>query len=272
VLAGDVVVVGGNRAILAFDARTGAARWRHALPGVSLLSLSGDARGVYARVDNATSLLVLDARTGRTRWARALAAPAHAFPLAGHDIVSVDGVVAVSELTTRRLYGLDAASGADRWEAGVSELGMSGLLEAGRGLLLGRDGADLVAFDAATGDERWRAGGAFGMAIAGDLLIVGGGDGVVTARDVGTGSVRWQQRVERPAYSYSLGAGDALAVVATFDHVLAFDALTGRRLWSRRLTGSPPNKKYSVAGELGEPRVVGGTVVVTAGAPQRPDD
>lgn len=106
----------------------------------------------------------------------------------------------------------------------------------------GWDGVALVARDARTGDELWRAEG-----VRGDPLLV---DGVVhtaegadvVARDARTGEVRWSVPVGAvPAY---LGTDGSLVVVVTPDRTLLGLALTdGRRARSvdlTRLTAGDP--------------------------------
>jgi eukaryotic-like serine/threonine-protein kinase len=276
-LAGDVVVQGGSRSIIGFAADTGRRLWTHPIPGVAIVSLSGDAGGVYARLDRSWSLLALDPLTGRTRWKVDVGAcadsrtPCSLFALGGHDIVSAGDLTVATETSTERLVGLDARTGATRWEQPIA-----GTIQVSDGLLIVRASRAgvLVAVDPTTGGERWRSAGSdvFASAVDDGTVLVGRGDGMLVALDSRTGTMRWQQRVERPRYSYGVAAGDGLAVVATFDRVVAFDLGNGRPRWARHLSGSAPNRTYSQPGQLLDPTVAGSMVVIAAQPPQRPED
>ncbi|WP_028046224.1 PQQ-binding-like beta-propeller repeat protein [Cellulomonas sp. URHE0023] len=80
------------------------------------------------------------------------------------------------------------------------------------------EGAALVARDAGTGRELWRAGGSVGPVIVLDGSVVAAGPSAVVARDARTGEVRWRTRLDaEPVY---LGADPRHVVVLTGDEKL----------------------------------------------------
>lgn len=102
----------------------------------------------------------------------------------------------------------------------------------------GSDGT-VLALDAATGRERWRAA-------AGAPLSAGvGADGrftavVTTANEVvvfDAGRPLWRQRVASSVVTPPLVAGERVFVMGVDRAVHAFDALDGRRLWSVQRPG-----------------------------------
>ena len=97
----------------------------------------------------------------------------------------------------------------------------------------------LAAFDAATGAELWRAAlgapiaagvgsdGKFTAAVtrANDLLVLDGG------REL------WRQKLLAPSFTAPLVAGGRVFVLAADRSVTAFDASSGRKLWSQQRPG-----------------------------------
>jgi outer membrane protein assembly factor BamB len=69
----------------------------------------------------------------------------------------------------------------------------------------------VVAIDARTGAELWRStgGDVFALAVLDGTVLVGRGDGTLTAVDAATGASRWQQTVAQPR----LTAGASHAVL-----------------------------------------------------------
>lgn len=67
----DAVVASDRNGIRAFDARTGAARWKHARPAAGAISVDA-VRGLLVAPAFGNTLLALDATTGRLVWQREL--------------------------------------------------------------------------------------------------------------------------------------------------------------------------------------------------------
>jgi outer membrane protein assembly factor BamB len=127
--------------------------------------------------------------------------------------------------------------------------------------LAGSDGT-VVALDAATGRELWRAS-------AGAPLAAGvGSDGttaaVVTRNNdlvaLAAGKELWRQRLTALSYTPPLVAGARVFVLGGDRSVSAFDGATGRRLWGQQRQGDP-----LVLREAGVMLAVGDTLVVGQG-------
>jgi outer membrane protein assembly factor BamB len=189
----------GERALQAFDPRTGEERWRTGLPR----------DGIYA----------LDPATGRERWL--LDSPA---------MVSVSPVVRGGEL-----YALDHAlhrvylGGGELWHAGLAEQTPRGLAAGDQAIFVAGDNSAalvdgmgqvegwLAAFDAEDGEQRWRVsigGPAWAVpVVAGDLVFIGGYDGVIYAFDAATGAARWRLTVEPGRPLATAAIADGLLVI-----------------------------------------------------------
>jgi outer membrane protein assembly factor BamB len=92
----------------------------------------------------------------------------------------------------------------------------------------------LLAFDAKTGDVRWRAdlpATESSPLVAGGLVWVGDWDENVSAFAARTGRLRWRFHADAPIKSSPALAGGRLYVATYGGHLYALDASTGRQLW-----------------------------------------
>jgi outer membrane protein assembly factor BamB len=97
----------------------------------------------------------------------------------------------------------------------------------------------------------------------GDLVFVGGSDGVVRALDATDGKPRWRACTGGAIrVSPSIAAGRAL-VGSADGRIYAFEAATGRLLW--RFRAAPAERKIPVYGTLSSTWPVAGGVVVDDG-------
>jgi outer membrane protein assembly factor BamB len=199
--------------LLALDAATGAELWR----------FTPAARGLFA----------LDAVSGAERWHVATDQLVHTTPAVA------DGAVYFSDYDDL-LYAIDAASGTERWrvQVGVDANRVvqpgtmipwhqsSAAVAGGVVYAAGWDGT-LVAVDAASGTERWRAEISFGVysspALAGGVLYIGGMDGTLHAFDTATGQPRWAVGVDGPIGSSPVVTGGAVFVLRGDGALLRFD-------------------------------------------------
>jgi outer membrane protein assembly factor BamB len=101
-------------------------------------------------------------------------------------------------------------------------------------------GVDLVAVSLADGEEVWRtelpSPSRSGVSASGDVVLVGGNDGSVTALEAATGEIRWTQPVGDAVYAPVAVAGDlALASSAGTDGgafaVVALGVSDGTQAW-----------------------------------------
>ena len=130
----------------------------------------------------------------------------------------------------------DSVFFAPRYEVGSP----GGILPDGGGFAVP---SGLYAFDAATGSKLWSVATSPDSAISaggGRVYLVEPGP-VLAARSEKDGTVAWSTAIAAMALSVStspplLAAG--LVIVATSDHVLAFDAATGKAAWSTAVQGA----------------------------------
>jgi outer membrane protein assembly factor BamB len=194
--------------VYALDGHTGAPAWVTQLPGppgVRVLTFDPVAAGGkifvglwYDTAPVTGGLAALDASTGQLLWT-------HEFTpirpelesFCGGGAVAVDGVVVASS-ADGQIYGLDVATGAQRW---VSPQ------------IPNYDLDDLRA-----------------LALSNGLVIASSSSGRATALDPATGAIRWLKVVSGASLAYQVSADDQLAVFGT-NEVLAVDPLSGNVLW-----------------------------------------
>ncbi len=132
----------------------------------------------------------------------------------------------------------------------------------GETVLLAATDGTVVALNAASGAEQWRAS-------AGAALSAGvGSDGklaaVVTRSNelvaLSQGRVAWRQRLATQGFTAPLVAGERVFVLAADRSVSAFDGATGRRLWTQQRAGEP-----LVLSQAGVLLAVGDTLVAGQG-------
>jgi outer membrane protein assembly factor BamB len=121
----------------------------------------------------------------------------------------------------------------------------------------------LASLDAATGRSRWKyeqprpALGPAAPSVAGGVVYVGFGDGVIRAFDQGTGSLRWSRPIRAP-FSYRSSTAVAEGSVYVLDDaggIYRLDAATGASRWEFRF---PSETTWSA------PLVAGSTVYLGA--------
>ena len=177
----------------------GGVQWRFRASG----SIHGSpviAGGVVYVGSSDGKLYALDARTGDVRWARALGAPVDSTPAVANGVV-------FAQSHAGRVVALRAASGVTVWE------------RAGRAdapLPWGHESGDCYTSS---------------PAIAGDSVLIGGGDGALRALDAQTGRERWHLMTRgRVRATPAVHAGRVF--VASFDgDVYAADLATGKPAW-----------------------------------------
>lgn len=106
---------------------------------------------------------------------------------------------------------------------------------------LASDDGTVAAIDARTGGDLWRV--SLAEAIAAGVGSDGKRAAVVTAGNelvaLADGRIVWRQRLAAQVYTAPLVAGARVFVLAADRSLSAFDAATGKRLWSQSRTGEP---------------------------------
>jgi eukaryotic-like serine/threonine-protein kinase len=288
--AGDGVVyaAGADAVAHAVDVRTGHARWTYSLRGGGSRHVPAVVDGTVYIDDDRLNVYALDA-TGALRWeadGRLIAASAGIVLASTTDGTSRDQVTGYDAATggvrwnspvedalgmafaldspgatsdgrvhvglENALRTLDAATGETLWEQPLPDLAT---VTAGSSTVYGTGGAAtadsvLVAFDAATGRERWRRAveDRYGeIAVHDGTVYVDGGHGVgLSALDAETGEPRWELGRGSPFTRAMYGtapvvAGDTCYIggirIGGLDADPAFtlfahDTATGEERWS----------------------------------------
>lgn len=226
--------------VIAFDAQTGAIRWRRQIgPTESSPLVAGGS--VYVG-DWLGKVYALDAGSGALRWSFGTGDKVKgAVSLAGGRLYvgSYDGHV----------YALDPLTGTQVWRASAqSRLGSLGTFYSTPAVAYGRvyigstDGK-VYSYGASSGKLRWSYGtGGYvyaSPAVWRQLVLVGSYSGTFYAFNAATGDVRWRFQANGPIS----GSATVLSGVVYFstlkERTYALEASSGRLLWSF------PDGKYS---------------------------
>lgn len=277
---------------VAYDTGTGAILWsnRRVVDGYQeAAAIVADASTVYVTGEDVT--VAYDAATGAQRWLQPFAGPVPWGGDEGTAIAARDGAVFVTGLTLAGMQTViyDAATGAQRWvqryahgtipvHPGSLALSPDGTTVAMTGAQITWDARDdyvTVAYDAATGQQRWLRlfdGKAAAMdlstsldvtaeavVVTGSSTDASGLDVATIAYDLVTGETRWVRRYDGPSHgnetvpSLSLSPDLAAAYVITrsaspsggFDYeTIAYATANGATLWKTRLTVGVPGYAY----------------------------
>jgi outer membrane protein assembly factor BamB len=209
--------------LVAYDARTGAIRWRRLLAPTESSPLVKAGSVFVGDWDGNVS--AFDARTGRLRWRT---------PTGG----AIKGSIAASG---RRLYignyagavlSLDARTGRILWRSGGHGSFYSSPAVAYGRVFIGSLDHGVYAFGAATGHLLWsRATGGYvyaSPAVWRRTVLVGSYDHRFYALDAGTGDVRWRFDANGPI-SGAASVVDGVVYFATFaEETYALGARSGR--------------------------------------------
>lgn len=267
-VAGGLVYIGsispGTRdggAFHAVDAATGIERWRViTAPGDGFFSSPAVVDGVAVIGSYDGIVVAADAATGAERWRFQASTTFYGSP------AIVAGVVFVAD-TGGTLYALDLITGAERWRVAHGDgsdraFGSPAVADGG---VYGIDAARrmyevsyLRAYDAVTGQERWRYTPEAGINVRAVAVVA---DGTVFARtletfvigvDAATGEERSRYDLGAPVLTDFAVAGGVI-YAGTEDGVLhAIEASTGAYRWKLPLTQG--------AAVIAAPAVAGGTV------------
>jgi outer membrane protein assembly factor BamB len=198
-VAGGTVVFGsGDGGIYALDAATGAQRWRfetgdvvHASPAV--------ANGVVYAGSWDGRFYAIDLATGKERWhfQGGLDPALHNQQGFQSSPAVVDGVVYTGSRDSN-VYALDAATGAEKWRfsTGASWVNSTSAVAGGKVFFATSDSKLWFVVDAANGKElvqqKNKAYAFSSPALAGDVALLGIGNGTLIARDRDSAAPLWE--------------------------------------------------------------------------------
>ena len=237
----------------ALDLGTGALKWQaflgdfgyvHGTPAI-------DSGTVYVALvtggGSAVTLFALDETTGAVRWRHASPAPAaNAFTTPAVDGTSVYWY----DYSGKTLHATNVADGVDRWTYAMPDKGFQGPT-VWAGIVYVTDGVgDIIAIDAPTGTEFWRAsvGSAITSAptLAGGVLYVGDYTGAMYAINPLNGSRIWKAPlVGRTVDLSSPVVAEGLVFVGVFatetgaGRICALNAATGTIAWRTFIVKGP---------------------------------
>lgn len=232
VVAGGILVVGaGDGHVYALDAETGAERWRFRTGGrVRSSPAVAGGRVFVGSMDGI--LYALDLPTGRLLWR---------FETEGAGLFSgdfgfdrrtiqsspsvVDGVVYVGS-RDGTMYAVDGEIGRRRFTVshGTSWVITSPAVADGTVFLGSSDASFAQAVDALTGEERWRVATPgivwSSPTVAGGLVLIGAGSGVLLALDRESGDERWRFRAQGGWRASPVVTDGGLVLIGDTDGVL----------------------------------------------------
>lgn len=232
-----VPVSWGRRGILAYDLIRGSTLWKDKRVPVEAGLLLMNGRLIVADVQSRVT--AYDARIGEQLWELTLSdrAVVHAAPVQiGPDelLVGDDGGVVTA---------IDAVDGTVIWEHALPGPVYSPpafadgvvYIPTTRGVLAAMDaatGAELYLFDAGHAEARLST-----PAIAADLLLTAGSNGVLYAVNRVTGDLVWSHASGEAFGGPPLVAGDVVYVADMAESLRAFDLDSGELLWETELEG-----------------------------------
>lgn len=230
VVDGALYVGGGDGHVYRIDARTGREAWR--------FRTAGRVRSSPAVVDGVVyvgsfdgHLYALEAKTGALRWRFATQGVSIDSEKAGFDRRSVQsspavsGDVVVVGARDGFLYGVDRATGKERWRLDhqVSWVVGSPSVKDGVAYVGSSDGRFFQAVDVATGKERWRRPTPMNVfssaALAGEVVLFGCHSGDLFALDSGTGRELWRHRTGETIHASPV-VRDGVVLVGSLDGTL----------------------------------------------------
>lgn len=215
-IIGSPVKFGEPSPVRALDRETGEELWSSDVviaddSGASVGRSSATALDTIAVLPTGETISAIDLRTGDLLWQA---------PHLAH-VVAADGVVVGiegSDSPGAMVTALDIASGERLWTArGGASYG--GLVALGDGVVvvLGASNQEHVAYELATGDERWRVGPVVRVEpqVISGTTVVALWEGEITAVSTVDGSTIWSVTVPfGTSFMNSVGANDDVIVVA----------------------------------------------------------
>ena len=278
---------GTTSVVVALDAVTGDELWR-ASPGADVRNAPAIAGEVLVVPASSGVLIGYHVATGEELWRHDLGAGVTRNRAVLHAAVASDGT-AVYAGVHGRYAALAPVSGDALWDGvpaeGNSLASLAAAAVAG-GLVIGTVGRGregLFAWDAATGDERWRVDPPATIGVQGSPVVsedearvyFANAAGVIHAVELATGGEVWRTALfsENTDWDYAVTATPALAhgllfVPTTYDWFVALDAATGEEAWRIAAGESVLHVSHArtTASSFSAPPLVTGSILWVPGA------
>jgi outer membrane protein assembly factor BamB len=243
---GGLVYAGADDGRLrALAAATGEVRWELETGGALRARPTASGGALFVHSDDGF-LYALEADSGNLRWrARVAAGAIERIPLGakgGRYNHYASSALPAGETVyvggfDGRLYALDAASGAGRWQFRAGDTIAGTPAAAGKRIFFGSFDGHVYALDAASGEELWRydtgAPVVSSPLIHAGRVIIGSRSYDLLALDAGTGTLDWKYYYWFSWVESSAVERDGIAYVGSSDGqlVVALDAATGEERW-----------------------------------------
>jgi len=231
VMAPDAILAGSTAGLHALDPTDGSVRWRWR-SGAEVFSPAVESSFAYAS-DRAGRVAAIRLTDGEIRWQRRLDGWLYTPALvAGQLITGGRGAI---------VYALDQDTGETVWTRKLAQELVYRPVAVGNGVVV-------TAFDGSVirlgrdGSIRWRdrdPSPSFSPAVAGNLLLFGGMDGILRARDARTGRMRWRVELSGRLNIPAREDGGEAAVVSPDGTFALVDAVDGSVQVRTSIPGSP---------------------------------
>jgi outer membrane protein assembly factor BamB len=280
VVGGNVYTLDAAATVTSFSAGSGARQWQVSLAPGGESGKEGFGGGLAAEGGTiyATTgfgeVLARSAASGEILWRQSFGAPFRAAPAAARGLV-----VAVTR--DNLALGLDGATGKVRWRvsAASSDAGMLGGASpaiAGRLVALPFASGELVGVEGAAGRRLWSAvlsGGRKGLArsaitdISGDPVVVGpyvvaaNQSGRMIAIDARSGKRVWTRSLGSAAPIWA--AGDTIFLVSDDAKLMRLSVRDGRTLWLSQMPAYEDPEDFEDPISYSGPVLVGGRLLLT---------
>lgn len=249
--AGGVLYAGADDGRLhALEARTGKPRWTFRAEGALRAPAAVFGAAVFVQADDGY-LYRLDAATGQQRWRVRLEAPVTRLPFTKEESVwdyrasgaMLEGGRLFVGTHDGRLLALDAAKGDRLWELATKGSVLSTPAVGSGRVYFGSFDGNVYALDAASGALLWKhdtgAAASSSPALYDGRVIVGSRSYDFLALDAASGKPVWTRYFWFSWVESSAKVFRGAAYVGSSDaaRLFAFDAASGRRLWSLDVGG-----------------------------------
>jgi len=158
------------------------------------------------------------------------------------------------------VYAFEQSTGDVRWKHDIGRPAPSGVVRNGDLIYANTQGDSVVALELATGAVRWRfapaAGPRFGRSIAsptiaGERVVIAGGDGIVYALNARDGRIEWQTEIGAAMTSPVVARDLIYLGIVSENRVIALSADSGSRVNEAHSSGSVMSFVPPVAADRG---------------------